>query len=248
MWLMLCSPQDLPALWAYRGLKAQGLEPLELVADGTLSCSIRWEHRLTTKDTLIDITLADGRIIRHDSVRGIINRLSYLVFPQLELGKPAERDYASQELLAFFMSWLHAMPRPVLNRPKPPMLSGQWRQISEWVWLAGKAGLPAAPYKKSSRSLFPEQQSYERVVPYGTPVKTVITVMGTPVDSSLPQEIRQGCRLLAQLAGTELFGIEFANGPAGPWTFAGATLFPDFRLGGSELLEALKSILQGGEK
>jgi hypothetical protein len=48
----------------------------------------------------------------------------------------------------------------------------------------------------------------------------------------------------AALAGEGLLGIELAPSPADPWTFVGATPFPDLRLGGPDLLDALVDALK----
>lgn len=245
MWLILCASNDISALWAYQGLKARGLEPLELVTAEMLASSLRWEHRVGADGASIDITLADGRRIRGDTIHGVLNRLLSVPPGHLLLAHPADRDYATQELTAFYMSWLYSLPRPVLNRPRPPGLSGQWRHVSEWVWLASKAGLPVPDYRQSSHALIEETGAERRLVPIGTPVNTLIVIKGHVVGAPAPAEILTGSQRLAELSGTSLLGIEFAPGPASPWSFAGATSWPDLRLGGEALLDRLASVLQG---
>jgi hypothetical protein len=44
MWLVLCSEQDVSALWTYQGLQARGLRPLELVPAEILPYSLKWDH------------------------------------------------------------------------------------------------------------------------------------------------------------------------------------------------------------
>lgn len=245
MWLVLCASNDISALWAYRGLAARGLTPLELVSAEMLAYSVHWEHRLGADGVSIDITLADGRRIRSENTRGVLNRLLSVSSEHLLLANPADRDYATQELTAFFMSWLYALPQPVLNRPTPRGLSGQWRHVSEWIWLASKAGLPTPDYRQTSRDRVDGMGIERGLVPIGTPVSTVIVVEGNIVGSPLPAEIQEGCRRLAELSGTELLGVEFAAGSTGLWTFAGATPLPDLRLGGQVLLDIMASVLRG---
>ena len=139
MWLVLCASTDVSALWAAQGLNARGLEPLEVVSAEMLAQSQRWEHRVGAKGVTIDITQADGRRLRSDTVRGVLNRLVSVPYAPLLLAHPADRDYASQELTAFFLSWLYALSLPVINRPTPQGLAGQWRHRSEWLWLAAQA-------------------------------------------------------------------------------------------------------------
>jgi len=245
MWFLLCASNDVPALWVHQGLKAHGLAPLELVTDTMLGRGARWDHQLGADGVVIDVTLADGRRIRNDTVRGVINRLLWVPSEQLLRGHPSDREYATQEFYAFFMSWLYALPRPVLNRPTPRGLCGQWRHMSEWIWLATKAGLPTPEYRRSSRDYILEMDESSRIVPIGTPVNTLIVVKGHVVGVPAPSSICEGCQRLAEFARTELIGIEFTDGPTGPWTFAGATAFPDLRIGGEALLDMLISVLKG---
>ncbi|MGH9902588.1 MAG: hypothetical protein ACRD68_12340 [Pyrinomonadaceae bacterium] len=245
MWLVLCGADDLAALWAYQGLKARGLSPLELVSDGALACALRWEHRLGAGGPSTAVTLADGRTIRGDEIAGVLNRLLILPSGHMRAASPADRDYAGQELVAFFTSWLYALPRPVLNRPTPQGLCGRWRPVSEWVWMASRAGLPAPHYVRTMSGDGAENFA-RRLAPQDASVMTAIVVAGRVVGASLPPDISEGCRRLARLAGTQLLGVEFYDGEAGPWTFAGATPFPDLRLGGPALLGALATALQSG--
>ncbi len=97
MWLVLCSAYDIPALWAYQGLRARGLAPVELVSAELLTNTLRWEHRLGSAGVSINISLADGRVIRGDRVRGTLNRLLSLPFEYFQMASPVDRQYATQE-------------------------------------------------------------------------------------------------------------------------------------------------------
>jgi hypothetical protein len=183
-----------------------------------------------------------------DTVQGVLNRLLSVPPEPLRWAAPADRDYATQELTAFYLSWLYALPQPVLNRPTPQGLCGQWRHVSEWVWLASQAELPVPDYRQSGRDLIDERFSERRLVASGTPVHTVLVVAGQTAGAAAPSSILAGCRRLAELADTALLGVEFAPGSAGPWTFAGATPFPDLRLGDEALLDILATALAGGQE
>ncbi|HEY0323792.1 MAG TPA: hypothetical protein VGC66_22760 [Pyrinomonadaceae bacterium] len=245
MWLVLCSNDDLSALWAYQGLKERGLAPMELVSAEVLAHSLRWEHRLGADGTYTEITLPDGRTINNRSTRGTLNRLQ--AFPGYLLrARASDRLYATQEFTAFFMSWLNALPAPVLNRPTAQGLSGPWRHISEWVWLASRASLPVPRYAETSREWTAQALYSGRLVPANTPVETIIVVAGQAVCERAPAEIREGCIQLSRLSETELLGVEFVVSETGLWTFVGATPFPDLRLGGQMLLDELFSALKAG--
>lgn len=246
MWLVLCPSTDVAALWAYEGLKSRGLTPLELVCAEELACSLHWEHQVSSSGIHVTITLADGRTITHHAVRGVLNRLVSLPQEHLALGESSDRDYAGQELTAFYMSWLYAMPRPMLNLPTAQGLCGAWRHISEWIWLAGKAGLPTRPYRQSSFDKSKEEQARGNLTSAQVPTKTVIVVNGHIAGVSPPEHILEGCRRLAELSGTGLLGIEFTADGTSPWLFSGATPLPNLRLGGDRLLDLMASLFQEG--
>jgi hypothetical protein len=238
MYLVICSATDLPALWAYRGLKARGLAPLELIHAETLARSLRFEHRLGAAGVDIRIALPDGRTIGNHTIHGVLNRLAWLQLDQLPWVDSDDRDYATQELTAFFLSWLHAVSRPVVNRATPQGLAGQWRHGSEWVSLAARAGLPTQSYRQTSRDSGDAWEWPNKPLA----AQTVLVIADRTFGAPAPAALLRGCLGLARLAETELLGIDFAVSEEGSWSFAGATALPDLRLGGEALLDILASL------
>ena len=237
MWLVLCTTEDLPALWVARGLVARGLEPLEIVTAEALAYNERFEHRLTLGQASAKITLADGRIIDSGSVRGAINRLQ--IIPSAHLSSnPKERLYAGQELFALYLSWIYALPGKILNRATPQGLGGAWRHPSDWVWLATQAGLPAARYGQSELSAAPLPHTLSHITD-----RTIIVVDGICCGAEAPKKIISGCLRLSELCETSLLGVDFHVTPEDEWIFSNATPFPDLRLGGDILRDALAESL-----
>jgi hypothetical protein len=232
MWLVLCHADDLAALWAYQGLKARGLSPVELVSAESLAFSLRWEHWIDSEGASFRITLADGRQIASDCVFGALNRIQFAPLPHWRRAATKEQEYVQQEMTAFYTSWLSALPGPVLNPATPLGLSGAWRRPVQWMKLAEQAGL-ATPAYHSGRVL--EQQT-------GARRATVILVNGG-MAGEVPAA--EGCRQLALLSRTPLLGIDFEVQHDGSWQFVGATGTPDLRLGGTTFLDSLKSCLEG---
>lgn len=246
MWLVLCHSSDLPALWAHQGLKARGLDPIELVSAEVLASSLRWEHRVGRHGATLAIKLADGREISGQNLRGVLNRLLTVPVHLWQSAVEADRDYVTQELSAFYMSWLYSLPCPVINRPTPLGLAGQWRSEAEWVLLAGQAGLLALPYERRSAASTAEEGGFK--LDFRPAARhTILTVAGGAVGSPAPSKIVEGCVRLAELAKTELLGVQFVEQPDGGWYFAGSTPYPDLTLGGAPLLEALAHALNPGE-
>jgi hypothetical protein len=150
-----------------------------------------------------------------------------------------------EELNAFWLSWLHALPGPMFNRPRSQGLGGEWRHESEWVWLASAAELPVPVYVQSDREQIEEWRGEQRLRPANAAVKTVIVAAGQPCGASAPLDVVDGCLRLAAMTDTALLGVDFIEGEAGPWTFAGATLTPDLTQGGDTLLDVLAWALKG---
>lgn len=238
MWLMICSAQDTPALWAYQGLHARGLNPIELVTVEMLTTKAKWEHTVGIDGANFNITLPDGRAINNRFVKGAVNRLTHVPLDHLA-GAP-DFEYATQEYTALFMSWLKALPSPIFNAPQSQGLSGAWRHVSEWVCLAAQAGLPTPSYSQGSHDEIDESTQIRRIVPDGTPTTMAITLGDHVFGPMLPPRISAACKELARIVETPLLGIELTVGPPqGLWTFAGATPLPDLRLGGEALLDEL---------
>jgi hypothetical protein len=76
----------------------------------------------------------------------------------------------------------------------------------------------------------------------------VVVVGGKTCGAAAPASVLAGCGRLAALSSTELLGVEFTDGTAGSWNFAGATPLPDLRFGGEALLDALAALLGEGAR
>jgi hypothetical protein len=236
MWLVLCSPIDAAAHWAYEGLAARGVSPIRLLYPEALTEWCRWEHRLGAGGCGARIILADGCELESGTVCGVLNRL-VTVSPS-PLSSASDYSYVIQELRALLLSWLNGLPAPVINRASPSGLSGACRHISEWLPLAARAGLPTAAYRQSSADAVPEMYGERPLFPPGTPMRTVV-VLGAAAFGKAPAEIADSCVRLAEIAGLTLLGVDFVVGAEGRWQFAGATPSPDLRLGRAPLLDQL---------
>src|SRR5437773_698259 len=127
MWLVLCDANDASAILACQALRARGIAPLELVVSDALSLAEEWEHRIEDDSASVRCRLGDGRIFSGSDVRGVLNRLYTVPTHHWRAATKADQEYVQQELIAFFLSWLHGLPCAVVNRPTPQGLCGQWR-------------------------------------------------------------------------------------------------------------------------
>jgi len=244
MWLVLCGSTDLPALWAYRGLQSRGLSPLELVSTELLLYNRRCVHRVGSHGASVEMTLADGRTIDSATTRGVLNRLLSVAPDDLITAHPDDRDYATQEQFAYFLSWLSSLPAPTLNPPTPQGLSGQWRHAAEWTWLALQAGLAVVPYAQSARGLAANPATAAEYATGATIGLTVLVIGPHVVGDDVPDDLAAACRRLAALARTPLLGVDFAVHRTGTHQFVQATPWPDLRVGGEQALDALASALR----
>jgi hypothetical protein len=245
MYLVICNSSDKAALWAYNGLKATGLYPLELIIADSLVCSPYFEHRIKNDQVNTKIKLPDGRQINSKLTLGVLNRLHSIPTSNLKASK-ADNLYAFQELNALFISWLYSLPGPVLNPATAQGLSGEFRHISRWILMANSAGLTVPKFEQNStvadKTPF---HNIGRLLPPEIKGKTVFVIDSQIVGKEVPPEIAESCRYMAKLAGTPLLGIEFLDSPDDSWKFVGATPSPNLTLGGKALLEKLSRALQG---
>jgi hypothetical protein len=235
MWLVLCDAADVAGVWVYHGLLDRGLRPLELFTAQVLATALRIEHRIGNR-TATEIETADGRRLLTAEVDGALNRLAWVPDQHLALAAEPDRRYATQELSALFLSWLHGLPGTVINRPSPGGLAGRWRHPCEWAILAARAGLTTIPYRRSSEE--PPEEASVRHVQGET--KEVFVISDRVTSShSLPESVEAGSRRLARLADTALLGLEFADVGVDSWRFIGASPTPDLRPGGDAVINAL---------
>ena len=246
MFLVLCSSNDYGAQWAFTGLKRLGLAPIELVTAEELAYSGFWEHRVGVASASVRLTLPDGRIICSSGIRGVLNRLLSAPQELVNYARPLDRDYASQELSSFYLSWLSALPGKVINRPTPQGFCGRWRHTSEWALVAQRAGLPAPLFRQTIQH--EPEQGYRSLAPQGVPVESVVVLGGEVFGALLPEDIHGACRRFAALTGDPLLGIDLFRANDGRWNFATATPYPELTRGGEALLTRLAQVFTEGEK
>lgn len=241
MWLVLAEPDDHSALWAFQGLKARGIDPIDIVTPQALILALVWEHRLGVGGNTARIRLHTGKTLDTTLLRGVLNRIGYLSPGLFAHAAPVDRQYVMQEMNALFLSWLSAVDSPVLNRPTPQGLCGAWRHSSEWAVLAARADVPSLTFQQSSEV---EIVADCRWYPARSVVRTVLTVAGRVISAGVPDAIAKGCERLARYAGLGIAGFEFVIGPTQEWLLAGATPQPDLSLGGESLLDSLYDAIQ----
>jgi hypothetical protein len=237
MILVLCDEQDQSAYWVADTLRRHG-QTVRMVTGADLASAIGWEHRVGQAGADCAIRFADGTRLRASDTRGVLNRLSSVPAAWLRRYGGPDREYAWQEMYAFYLSWLHALPGPVLNPPTPQGLCGNWRHMSAWTALAVEAGLAVRPFRQSSADDPAAAWQAQTTA-------THLYVVGSRVvgPGFLLKQHQAACMRLAKAAGTPLLGIDFAPDPAGAWQMTGASVLPDLIGGGEALAAALADAL-----
>ncbi len=234
---LLHEPGDPGAPWLAEGLRGRGFA-VEVVSAADLDLAARWEHRVDAAGASVAITLRDGRVLDSAAPRPIVNRLSFIPLDGMRAHAGDDFGYAVQEMFALYLSWLHAWPSTVINRPTPQGLCGNHRHPSVWRTLGARAGLPTRPWQQSDGDA-PEQAWM------WMPAEATAFVLGKQVllPPVLPERLTEGCRALAALADTALIGIDFARDELGEWEMIGASPLPNLALGGEPLVAALAAAL-----
>ena len=237
MILVLCEEFDYAALWAADSMRRRG-QPVQVITGAHLTAAAGWQHRVSSTCADCEISFADGTHLRGSDTGGVLNRLFGVPVSWARRYGGGDRDYALQEMHALYLSWLHALPGPVLNPPTPQGLCGNWRHISAWTALAAKAGLPVRPFRQASTA---DPDGIEQAVPTTEMLYVIDGQVVGPDALVAPFAAASIC--LAQAAGTKLLGINFAPNPNGAWQMTGASILPDLINGGDALIDALIATL-----
>jgi hypothetical protein len=266
-WLVVCSTEDEPALWAYDRIRERSSAPVELVTDADLAGAV-WDHRVGEHGVSTEIRLPDGRIVLSDSIGATLDRLVFVpTNVTAQLAAP-DREYGYSEFSALLLSWLAGLTGPVLDPPTTRGLGGAWRSPGEWALVAAEVGLGCVPISTDSASIddgewravtgWPstDQASWIDWRPYLAIPEDAIVVGEVVFSERDPDDRRVGdLRQPSQGIASHLIEVALAwaddrssTGPAtrssariadGSPRLRGVTPMPDLRAAGEQLIDAL---------
>jgi hypothetical protein len=250
MLLVLCGLDDESALWFARRAGQSGAD-CTIVTTEALSYARHLSHRLAGGEVGTEVRLADGTTLVDSEISGVLNRAVQPPGAAWQLAAPAERDYATMELHACTLSWLHALPGPVRNRPEPDCLAGPLRHPFVTVAAAHAAGLPCPEIRfDTAGPLGPADvlllAAARAAGPQARPVH-LACLDGVVAGGEPPEPVAAGLSAFATRMGAEeaLLGVDFFAGDGG-WWFAGTSPLPDLRAGGETLCQRLLALLAPG--
>jgi hypothetical protein len=164
-----------------------------------------------------------GRVCRETQLTGVVTRLASVTPSDLPHIHPADRPYVALEMNAFLVGWLHRLSCPVLNRPRPTCLAGEWWSPQTWIHKACRLGIPVA---RSEWCVVRGLRTRAREPVTGEPSLASITVVGSQTVGSAAPRVAQYARRLAQAAELDLVTVLFSS-PDNDAQFVGASLWPN---------------------
>ncbi|HOT94826.1 MAG TPA: hypothetical protein PK089_06525 [Methanoregulaceae archaeon] len=253
--LVLASPADVTACGVYGVLREWlGEERVMFITEEELALAPCWEQRLGEGKTGTRVRLADGTRLDDRGIRGVFNRLQVPDLPQFLRSSEADRLYALGEVAALWLSWLAALPCPVVNPPSPWSLPGPEFPLLQWLDLASRAGLPGrgCTFSSDPRVFFERGYIPHRISADGTgetvfePVCTppfpreptcffepvdgeeeIVLVSGRHRIGRLGERFSAGLDRLSARAGCNLLQVSFRRSvDTGEWLVTNVTSFP----------------------
>jgi len=217
MVLVVANADDAVASAFVRRYERQGAR---LLRPGDLSQS-GWRYELREGVEPSFQAVVAGRVCRETQLAGVIIRLASVTLLDLPHINPADRTYVALELYAFLVAWLHTLRCPVLNRPTPTCLAGEWWSPQTWIHRACRLGIPVVRSEWCvGRGL--RTKAIQPVT--GKPSTTSITVVGPQTIGRAAPRVVQYARRLAQAAELDLVTVHF-SAPGNDARFLGASLW-----------------------
>ncbi len=253
--IVLASPGDVTALGVCSVLQEQiGEERVRFISGEELALAPCWEHRQGVNGSSTRILFADGTRFDERQVGAVLNRITVPELPQFYGASEADRLYAISEVSALWLSWLAALPCPVVNPPSPWSLSGPEFPLLQWLNLASRAGLPVrgCTFSSDPRVFFErgyalyrfagDDPGTARFEPVPTPPfprepawffepvdgeEETVLVAGNRRVGGLGERFSAGLDRLRALVGCNLLQVAFGRSVAtGEWLVTGVTSFP----------------------
>ena len=194
--LILAHPDDETALRVAAILRRRhGQEAVGIVSAEALAMAPRFVHTLSSTPgrpgLAIDsaITLASGIALLSGEIRAVFNRLRSSDAPHFSTASNSDREYASAETGALWVSWLAGLQSQgavVINPVWRGILQAGFSQL-EWFKLAAQAGLPVGEIQVKAAGLPPAETL---VMPAVEPVESVEPTTVLPDES--PSEAHPG--------------------------------------------------------
>lgn len=190
------------------------MTPLDLSKSG-------WRYCVGDIDS--SVAIAGGHKIAVQDIKGVLVRLSWIAWEDLNHIISRDRSYVAAEMRAFLISWLTALKCPVINRPTPVSLLGPGWCSEKWVYTATQLGIPVSTSRKladftpngpTTLDLQSENQSED----------ITVTVVGKRCFGAVNRTMAEHALSLAGAAGVEFIEARFGYAN---YSFKGVSLYPE---------------------
>lgn len=141
MILFIAEPGDFSALWLVAWLRDQTSVEIRVVTPLQLACAQEIAFEMSSRTAHSCFRLSVDDTLDSAKMCGVVNRMAVVPGAIAERAANADRQYATDELHAFFLGWLASLECPVLNPPSPECLSGPWHSDIVCRAMASEAGL-----------------------------------------------------------------------------------------------------------
>jgi hypothetical protein len=111
-----------------------------LVSSNELIYAPYWHHQIRSDGTMSEVELADGKRLISSKIDVVFNRLSNISITHFV--QEGDCYYATMEMYALLLSWLHSFPCKVINPAVPRGLGAHRYSQIVWLMRAAQAGLP----------------------------------------------------------------------------------------------------------
>ena len=204
--LILAHPNDETAFHvAAHLLRRHGKADVRMVSPQELVLAPFWGHRVADPGGANELRLHDGTVIDNGSTGVVFNRLRYLETPHFTHAPAADREYASMELFALVLSWMHSLRCAVINAPRPHGLADYMRDSLHWQKLAGAVGFETVSLERNSRE--PEPRSSPDAAG-----RFEVVIAGDAVIGTGDRGLQRRCRDFAREANIDLMKLRFSPG------------------------------------
>lgn len=225
MLLIICHYDDVACHWLYAQLKAINY-PVVIVSAEMLPFLRKWEQHIAGDNHSVIMELYDKTFFDNNNIDLVINRVQYIPVEHWRSAGIAEKEYAAQEMSAFYTSWLYGLGARIYNPPKGLGLSGIYYSQTEWMVLALKAGFDInAQILSSSFTAGKSDINHDANLPL---YSALIFDEAIFTQYNYPDILRAPALQLRQLAELPLFEYRFQVSEKGKVIFISANSFPDF--------------------
>lgn len=218
-YLFLAQADDIGALQVAAGLRRRhGSAAVAVVSPEALAMAPEWRHALTPQENSprlrieSHVRLASGVELGGDELKTIFNRLQIANAPHFHAAVNTDKEYASAELSALWVSWLSGLAAggvALFNPPQRGALQPGYSRL-EWLKLASRAGLSVGPVAVSplAVNLTERDEDRQNTRLYLLAAGNFQVVLNAPESHSLAG-VEEAVRRLQALSSCPLLELRF---------------------------------------